>query len=319
LNTDKLEYIVEIAKVQSLSAAAKNLHISQSALSQIVNQLEDELEMTLFTRSKKGAIPTFQGNAIISKANEMLEKVQEFYHTARLYQSFEGELRIAAIPGIMPILVQTVASYKNDYPNIQVSMVQRSTQEIIEDVRKHKIEAGLIAMSSKYQNEISGLTFEPIVSGEVEAIVSKDSPIAEKSFITAADMKRYPFVLYNDDYIKEFVQSFTEQFGAIEILFTTDNGDAIRSFTSSNLGISVGHNYSLIFDPYVTSGEIVVLKIKDYAQEPVQFGWIRAKNTRLSHEVKKFIDDYTIMGHGRDGLVPSIVNRFIMIKKPPFS
>ena len=53
MNTSKLEYIIEVAKVHSLAIAAKNLNISQSALSQSITQFEKELGVILFTRTKK--------------------------------------------------------------------------------------------------------------------------------------------------------------------------------------------------------------------------------------------------------------------------
>ena len=137
------------------------------------------------------------------------------------------------------------------HTNLTISIVERSTEEILEDVRQNKLETGLIALSDKYRNEIDGLIFEPIDSGEIIAIVNKDSVLANKSYITPSEMIQESFVLYNDEYIQEFICDFTETFGRINVMFTTDNSDAIRSFILGNLGITVGHNYSLVFDPYV--------------------------------------------------------------------
>ncbi|WP_247900895.1 LysR family transcriptional regulator [Paenibacillus pabuli] len=54
MNLEQLEYVVEIAKTQSFSAASEHLHVTQSAISQSIHRLENELGMILFERSRHG-------------------------------------------------------------------------------------------------------------------------------------------------------------------------------------------------------------------------------------------------------------------------
>jgi len=76
MNLEQLEYIVEIAKTRSFSAAASQLHMTQSAISQSVRKLEQELGMTVFERSRQGAVPTEEGKTFIEQAIEILRRVQ---------------------------------------------------------------------------------------------------------------------------------------------------------------------------------------------------------------------------------------------------
>lgn len=65
MNLEQLMYVVELSKSKSLSEAAANLHISQSALSQSITSLEKELGLKLFRRARTGTLPTAEGASII--------------------------------------------------------------------------------------------------------------------------------------------------------------------------------------------------------------------------------------------------------------
>ena len=67
MNLEQLEYVVEIAKTQSFSAASEHLHVTQSAISQSIHRLEKELGLILFERSRQG--PTLH-----RKANSLLPR-----------------------------------------------------------------------------------------------------------------------------------------------------------------------------------------------------------------------------------------------------
>jgi DNA-binding transcriptional LysR family regulator len=78
LQMEQLQYLVEIARAGSISAAALNLHVSQSAISKSLLRLEHNLGILLFNRLQTGVTPTETGKRFIDKANEILDKMQEF-------------------------------------------------------------------------------------------------------------------------------------------------------------------------------------------------------------------------------------------------
>ncbi|MFJ8527537.1 LysR family transcriptional regulator [Bacillus sp. NPDC094106] len=74
MNLEQMEYIKEISRTQSISLAAKNLHVSQAAVSQSISLLERELGVKLFIRSRLGTTPTKEGKNIIRKALEIIKR-----------------------------------------------------------------------------------------------------------------------------------------------------------------------------------------------------------------------------------------------------
>lgn len=120
MNFEQLAYIVEVAKSGSLSHASEKLHISQSAISQAITNLEKELGVKIFNRSRLGATPTDIGNNIIRKALETLGKLEELkMEPGTNLDLMGGKLRLGTIPSPLMYLPKTLASFKKDHPNIQ--------------------------------------------------------------------------------------------------------------------------------------------------------------------------------------------------------
>src|SRR3954465_14477139 len=126
MNFEQLEYIKEVIETRSMSIAAKNLHVTQSAISQSISLLEKEFGVQIFKRSRNGTIPTDEGKGIITKVLEILKKADELKEEVQsLTSSYNGELKIATIPSIfMTTLPKTLSKFKIDFPQIKVTIME---------------------------------------------------------------------------------------------------------------------------------------------------------------------------------------------------
>lgn len=92
MNIDQLEYIIEVAKTNFITAASQNKHVTLPAISQSISHLEAELGVKLFTRNRQGTFPTPEGTILIQKASEIVEKVKELKAEAQSYtNTISGE------------------------------------------------------------------------------------------------------------------------------------------------------------------------------------------------------------------------------------
>ncbi|MGG1662309.1 LysR family transcriptional regulator [Brevibacillus sp. NRS-1366] len=285
MNLEQLEYIVEVAKTGSLTKASQNKHVTLSAISQSLSSLEAELGVTLFTRSRLGAVPTPEGRIIIKKAFEVLMKIQEIQEEAQNYtNTLSGELRLATIPGPMNLLVNAISSFKKDYPHIRTEIAEKGTQEILEDIRRDKIDIGLIIMYESLIKKSAGLglAFEQLLEGKMVVGVSKSSPLAFQDSVTPEELRRHSFVLYNDEYVRWFVEDFAAKYGPVDILFTTNNTDAIRNAVRENMAVTIGLDYSFIHEPYLQNIDLVTLDLEVPGQQPIYLGWVRSEERHFS-------------------------------------
>ena len=77
MNLTYLKYVVEVARVRSITKAAQNLYMGQPNLSKAIRELERELGITIFRRTSKGVIPTPQGEEFLGYAQGILSQLDE--------------------------------------------------------------------------------------------------------------------------------------------------------------------------------------------------------------------------------------------------
>lgn len=293
MNIEQLEYIVEVAKAGSLSVASQKLHVTQSAISQSIAHLESELGVKIFTRSRSGATPTDVGTRLIQKALETLVKLQEFRDEAnQLSHLVAGELRIGTVPGPMMFLPGTLSAYKNDYPNVQIAITEKGSQDIMDDLKQERIDIGLIGLTKGLMEITDKVDMEVVLRGRMIAAISKNSPLAFAPAITPEDIRRHPLVLYDDDRVREFIHDFSGKHGPVSILFSTNNLDAIRNAVQENLAITIGFDYTIRHDPYIMNGQGVPVAIEGYDQEDSCLALVWRKSAQNTPAMSSFISRF---------------------------
>ncbi|RJX40184.1 LysR family transcriptional regulator [Paenibacillus pinisoli] len=287
MQLEQLACIVEVAKTGSVTGAAQNLHISVSAVSQSISNLEAELGLALFHRSRTGTVPTAEGKAIIQKAFEVLAKINEIEEEAKSYTSeLSGQLRLAAIPVPLSLFVDAIISFKRDYPRVELEITEKGTTEILNDLRHNKIDLGLIIWNEELHRHMS-VAFERLLEGKLIAGVSRFSPLAQRSSLSPDMLRSQPLVLYNDDYLKWFIQDFESRYGALNVLFYTNNKDAIIKAVEEGSAITIGLDFS--FYPPSSAKGIATIDLDIADNDPVYLGWVRSEEQPLPHASKIFI------------------------------
>lgn len=138
----------EAASTLSFSLAARNLFISQSAVSQAIHTLEKELNTQLFIRQSKGVILTKEGKLLAQNISAALSLITSAENQiVNQHELTKGELTIGAGDTlsenyIMPYLVE----FNKLYPQVIIKMVNRTSLEIIELLKTGQIEIGFINM-----------------------------------------------------------------------------------------------------------------------------------------------------------------------------
>ncbi|WP_337101960.1 LysR family transcriptional regulator [Paenibacillus sp. YIM B09110] len=291
MHIEKLQYIVEVAKTGSISAAAQNLHVTLSAISQSITSLETEWGVALFVRSRTGASPTAEGKLIIKKAFELLSKYEELKELAMSNSNtMKGELRISTIPSPMTLLVNSVIGFKKDFPNISMEIIEKGSQVIIDDIIHNRSDLGFIILYEDRLIDNTGLSFEPLMEVRMVAAGSRKTSLGIRDSISPDELRQETIVLYNDDYVNWFMNDFQQRYGPVDILFTTNNRDSIRKSLMDHLAITVGVSYSFEEDSGLANREYVVVDIDVPQQKPVYLGWIQSQQKQMSAVSKSFIN-----------------------------
>lgn len=296
MNFEQLTYVVEIARTGSLSKAAKLLYVTQSALSQAITSLEKELDVKIFIRSRNGAVPTTIGKTIIKKSLETLNKMEEIKNAANVDRRLmEGKLRLGTIPSPLMYLPKTLARFKTDYPNIKLNISETSSQSIIDGILANELDIGLIGLSKNGEGFHYGdIGINVIFRGTMMVAASKQSPLAYTDSITLADIQRELLVIYDDERMWEFIDWITAKHGEPNILFSTNNLDAIRNAIIENLAITIAPDYTIKSDPYFMMNHAVAIDIEDFIQDypGMALVWSKSRNSpMIEHFISKLTSD----------------------------
>lgn len=152
MNIHQLEYIVALDTHRNYVKAAESCFIAQATLSIMIKKLEEELNCTIFDRSKQPLIPTELGIKIINQARIILQEYSILKGiVVQETQEFTGDLRIGIIPTLAPYLIPLfLNSFLEKYPNIRLHISEITTDSILQKLKEYELDAGIMAIP--YQN-----------------------------------------------------------------------------------------------------------------------------------------------------------------------
>lgn len=291
MKIEQLEYVLEVAKSGAISKASENLHVTQSAVSQSITALEKELGVVLFHRARTGTLPTIQGKKVIQKAVEILLKVEELREEIKEdSKDVQGKLTFASIPIYMPYLLEPLAAFKADYPNVEIEIMEQETHEIINDITRFELDIGLITLHDGLKDKMENLDFQLLNKGEMKVFAHKDSAISVNDSIEPQALINETIVMYDGDYVKWFVQNFIAEFGSLQILFTSNNTDVIKKAVIQNMAITFSPELYKEGDTLlVNQNAIKKMNILNHQPVHIAFGFVYPKKKTPSLLARKFM------------------------------
>ncbi len=215
-----LKYFLMVAREENITKAAALLHLTQPTLSRQLMQLEAELGVKLFHRSKHSIILTEDGMLLKRRAQEIIslsdKTVQELSHKEDV---LSGEIAIGCgETKNMLFLSEQIRKFRQKYP-----LVQFSIHSAIADDIKERIEKGILDI---------GLLMEPVDVGKYEFIrmpqkekwgilVRKDSELAAKESINPKDLTNVPLIMVKRELVKnELASWFGDYYEGLQIAAT---------------------------------------------------------------------------------------------------
>ncbi|MFD1990244.1 LysR family transcriptional regulator [Paenibacillus nicotianae] len=286
MNIEQMEYIIEVAKCGSLTKAAENCHITVTGVSRAISLFEQEIGIRIFTRSRAGTIVTPEGQSIIAKANRILQQIEELKSEAQSYREMNNaKLRISTIPGPISLLIDVITELKKEFPNSRIEIKENSTDAVIDDVKNERSDIGFFLLKENHLPATPDLIFEPLMKDNMVLGVSVHCPLANQTSVTLQDLQNYPFVLYNDPYIIAFVNTLDKP----DILFQSNNVEAILKAVKEDIAVTIGTDYS--FRGYTMSQNrgIVTIPFEISVEEPSYLWSVTSRNNTVSEAEHLFV------------------------------
>ena len=191
-----MQYAVAVADHLNFSLAAESCGIGQSALSQQISKLEEELGVTLFYRTSKTVKTTEAGGAFVQAARQILQSVEALRSEMALYSGLrKGSLRLGIITSLECIHFGDMLSvFCRTYPNVSVNIVQGGTYGLLRLLEDREIDAAFLNYPPKgLRNTLNYLRLgEDRYSLAVPAI----HPLAKRGSVSLRELRSERFIFH---------------------------------------------------------------------------------------------------------------------------
>jgi DNA-binding transcriptional LysR family regulator len=234
-----LRYLVAVAEELHFGRAAIRLNISQPPLSQQIRQLEEELGVRLFQRTKREVRLTEAGKRIVNEAHLVLGRIDHFCKVAmRAGEGEIGHLSVGVPAGANEVLVETLRRLGSQYPGVHIELQYMSTGTQIDALREGRIQVGFVNLPVLEPSLLS----EKILSEPLCLAIPRKHPLARQSRVPISALQNEPMILFPRRVtpgLHDFLTALCRNEGvSLNVVHEVDSLVGGLTLVSAGLGIS---------------------------------------------------------------------------------
>jgi DNA-binding transcriptional LysR family regulator len=267
----QIEIVRSLAKRRHFGLAAKDLGVSQPALTRSLKQLEAYLGVPLFDR--KGVTPTLFGEIVLTHGGRAAAEFHELMREIALAKGIEiGELRVSAGPYPADIsATKAIGLLTARHPMLAIDLRVANWTRIVDDVRENRIDVGFADISEAALDP--ELQTEPIGASQLRFFCAVGHSLAGKARLTLEDLIEYPWVGPSiPGRVRSVLPSLDKPFGIFDA--STDRFHPrvlVETFSAAKeivlAGQGIGAAIKGQIEPELTQRRLVIL--------PVEAPWLR--------------------------------------------
>lgn len=282
----QFEYFLKASEHKNLSAAARELFVSEQALSKSIVSLEKELGFSLFVRDRKGVALTPAGAIMQKRASEIVSNIALFKDTAADIRSehdakpieigfYEGFLGNG--PSRFP--VESLVSFQRSHPRIALRVTEDANERIRDRVCSKELDMGVFV--GEVPASCCSITLQTV---RLDLVVPADSPLARSEGVAWGDLRNERIVLpYREARMQDMVESACKQRG-----FDADVIPVSASLSTTLDFVYAGEAVALVDSgkkALVDSSRATIVGFSqdDAVEMPASIAWTNDKSISSNH------------------------------------
>ena len=189
----RLQVFHSAATNLSFTRAAKELYITQPAVTGNIKELENILGINLFDRGKNGISLTEAGEVLLRYTKQAMEDYKKMeYEIGQLKNSFSGKLKVGASTTIEQyVLPPILVHFNRKYPDIEILLYNNNTMHVEKDVLQHEVDLGIVEGNTGNKE----FRYIPFMKDEIVAVAHTSQPVSKNTEITLEEFKRMPLIV----------------------------------------------------------------------------------------------------------------------------
>lgn len=281
LSVNQLRYFVAVAEAGQISGAARELMVSQSAVTTAVQDLERHLREAVFTRGSRGVTLTRTGAALLPKARDILQMLTEASQVTAVHDEVEGTVRVGVTYTVMGYFVpEHLHRIQARFPRLRIRWEELDRPLLQERVSSGDLDFGLLLTSNVDDPALASETF---VHSRRRLWLAPRHPLADQEEIRLSDLSNHPYALLTVD---EAARTASNYWGpqwtdlAPAIMLATSSIEAIRSIVANGDAVTVLSD--MVYRPWSLEGKRIDTRVLDDHVPDMSVGLVWERGTRFT-------------------------------------
>jgi DNA-binding transcriptional LysR family regulator len=234
-----LQVFVAVARSSNMRRAAKDLHLTPSAVSHVLRAFEEALGCQLFERTTRRVMLSRDGARLLPEAQSLLESLANlngFVQAGRDWR--QGRLRLGASPTACQYLLPAVIrEFKESFPDVAIQITQGSPTTLVQNLLDGVIDLSLSPQTPEHR----ALACVDLAQDELAFVVNPLHPWAQAKQVNRAEIARQRFVMAeSNSFTKRLIDDYFRQEGiAIQPFIEIGNEEVIKELVRLDLGVGI--------------------------------------------------------------------------------
>ncbi len=206
----QLNAFINVAENGSFTRASEQMHLTQSAVSGLIKELESNLGIVLFDRTTRQLSLSTVGRHLLPQAQRVLNEIHLFENEASSLTGLaQGHVRLAVSQFAASSMPAVVAQFAKEYPDISVSLLDCSAEDVLKHVQNIEVDLGVGA-------ELSFMDIDDDISADLLyqlpfcVVVPDNHPLANQSEITWQQLIGSPIITLKGSFIEQVTAELDE-------------------------------------------------------------------------------------------------------------
>ncbi len=262
MNSRQLEYFLAVARELNFTKAAESMYVSQTAVTQQIKALEEQLGVKLFERTKRKVTLTAAGRVFQDEAIAIINRMDRAVErTRKVTSGFIGTLDVGFTVGLGNTKVaERIHAFHRSYPNISMQFVNQGPTMLLKLLKEGHLDVAMMPLfNEKYYEDFC---FSQVARDRLMAVMPREHVLAQNQFVTWRELKDEPIIVpaEKDNEIGEdriITDNFIRRGYQPKIESYNEDTEVVIFMVSCHMGITVLPEYLAI--PEVSKGRITAV------------------------------------------------------------
>ncbi len=274
-----------VARLRSVSKAARTLELGQPTVTTHLRKLEDEFEITLFDRIKRPIQLTSEGSTLLELVIPVVQAVDTL-KTQMDYSETRGSFVVGAYPDlVLHHLPPGIQAFSKQYPDVRIQLMARPYTPLMRLLKSGEVD---LAFCAPPPADDPALEFRELFRYDVVLMTPPGHPLLEQDPISLQDLAPWPLILSGPESLtrQKVEQELRNRGATCDVVLSLDDTESIKRYVETGMGVAVCNDFTLHHEDHNRLGVVRL----DHIFESSVIGICTLKGKFMGQAVRNFID-----------------------------